>query len=668
MKRRSGMQVMLKLVGLVKPLAGFMALAILMGLAGHLCAASITVLGGYAVLGILGLEVSLTLAAVFACAVVFALLRGVLRYAEQACNHFIAFKLLALIRDKVFRALRRLCPAKLEGRDKGDLIAVITSDIELLEVFYAHTISPAAIALLFSAVLCVFIGSFHPALGLLALAAYVTVGVLVPLFVSKASGDDGMKFRAGAGALSSFVLDSLRGLSETLQYGRGRERLQQMNARTDALSADEARMKRTAGRNAAVTNTIILLFDLAMLFASAALYRRGSVGFDGVLIPTLALMSSFGPVIALANLGSTLQNTFAAGNRVLDILEEEPAVEAVAGRPEIGFSGAAAEQVTFAYGAETILSDVSVSVPEHAVVGIVGRSGSGKSTLLKLFMRFWNVQQGSVRLSGTEVSKINTDNLRALESFVTQETHLFHDSIRNNLRIAKLDATDAEIEAACRKASVRFHPAPAEGLRHAGGRARRHAFGRRAAAARPGPRVPARRAVPAARRADEQSRQPERGRDSARPARGTRGKDGGARLAPAVHDADRRHGLFGRAREDELMARAAADKREREKRMVSQMIALYCKKNHRTKDGLCPACTALADYARQRSDKCPFMETKTFCSNCRVHCYKPQMRAQIRAVMRFSGPRMLFRHPVAAVRHMIETKREKKRLEEQHEG
>lgn len=454
MKRRSGMQVMLKLVGLVKPLAGFMVLAILMGLAGHLCAASITVLGGYAVLEILGLEVPLTLAAVFACAVVFALLRGVLRYAEQACNHFIAFKLLALIRDKVFRALRRLCPAKLEGRDKGDLIAVITSDIELLEVFYAHTISPAAIALLFSAVLCVFIGSFHPALGLLALAAYVTVGVLVPLFVSKASGDDGMKFRAGAGALSSFVLDSLRGLSETLQYGRGRERLQQMNARTDALSADEARMKRTAGRNAAVTNTIILLFDLAMLFASAALYRRGSVGFDGVLIPTLALMSSFGPVIALANLGSTLQNTFAAGNRVLDILEEEPAVEAVAGRPEIGFSGAAAEHVTFAYGAETILADVSVSVPEHAVVGIVGRSGSGKSTLLKLFMRFWNVQQGSVRLSGTEVSKINTDNLRALESFVTQETHLFHDSIRNNLRIAKLDATDAEIEAACRKASV----------------------------------------------------------------------------------------------------------------------------------------------------------------------------------------------------------------------
>ena len=447
MRRRSGMQVMLKLVGLVKPLAGFMVLAILMGLAGHLCAASITVLGGYAVLEILGLEVPLTLAAVFACAVVFALLRGVLRYAEQACNHFIAFKLLALIRDKVFRALRRLCPAKLEGRDKGDLIAVITSDIELLEVFYAHTISPAAIALLFSAVLCVFIGSFHPALGLLALAAYVTVGVLVPLFVSKASGDDGMKFRA-----SSYVLDSLRGLSETLQYGRGRERLQQMNARTDALSADEARMKRTAGRNAAVTNTIILLFDLAMLFASAALYRRGSVGFDGVLIPTLALMSSFGPVIALANLGSTLQNTFAAGNRVLDILEEEPAVEAVAGRPEIGFSGAAAEHVTFAYGAETILADVSVSVPEHAVVGIVGRSGSGKSTLLKLFMRFWNVQQGSVRLSGTEVSKIN--NLRALESFVTQETHLFHDSIRNNLRIAKLDATDAEIEAACRKASV----------------------------------------------------------------------------------------------------------------------------------------------------------------------------------------------------------------------
>ena len=454
MKRRNGFQVMAKLIGLVCPRAGYMALAILMGLIGHLCAAFITIFGGYAALSVLGLEAPLVLTAMFVCMGLFALVRGILRYAEQACNHFIAFKLLALIRDRVFRALRQLCPAKLEGRDRGDLISVITSDIELLEVFYAHTISPIAIAALFTVILCLFIGSFHWALGLLALAAYLTVGVIVPLLTSKFSGDDGLKFRTKSGELSAFVLDSMRGLPETLQYGQGGARLAEMNTRTDALSADEARMKRTAGRSIAVANTMILAFDLAMLFVSAGLYQAGAVNFDGVLIPAIALMSSFGPCVALANLGSTLQSTFAAGNRVLDILEEVPVVDEVTGQSEVAFTGAETEDVTFSYGGETILDGISLEVPEHAVVGITGRSGSGKSTLLKLFMRFWEVQHGAVRLSGTDVSQINTANLRDMESFVTQDTHLFHDSIKNNLRVAKLDATDEEIIAACKKASV----------------------------------------------------------------------------------------------------------------------------------------------------------------------------------------------------------------------
>ncbi|MCB5393432.1 ABC transporter ATP-binding protein/permease [Longicatena caecimuris] len=454
MKKRNGFAVMARLIGLVKPLAGFMALAILMGLVGHLCAAFITIFGGYAVLDLLHFETPFTLTVLFVSVGVFALVRGILRYAEQACNHFIAFKLLALIRDKVFRALRKLCPAKLEGRDKGDLISVITSDIELLEVFYAHTISPAAIAVFFTTVLCLFIGSYHFILGLLALTAYITVGLIIPFITSKLSGDDGMKFRTKSGELSGFVLDSLRGLPETIQYGQGKKRLCEMNIRTDDLSKDEARMKRTAGRNMAVTNTVILIFDLAMLFVSATLYQNGSVGFDGVLISTIALMSSFGPCVALANLGSTLQNTFAAGNRVLDILDETPAVEEVTGKPEISFSGASAENVGFSYDSEQILDGVSLQIPEGSIVGIVGRSGSGKSTLLKLFMRFWNVQNGSVKISDTDVSDINTTNLRSMEGFVTQETHLFHDSIRNNLRIARLGATDKEIEVACKKASV----------------------------------------------------------------------------------------------------------------------------------------------------------------------------------------------------------------------
>ena len=454
MKKRSGFIVMTKLIGLVKPLTGFMVLAILMGLIGHLAATFITVFGGFAVLELLKFDTPFTLTVIFVSVIIFALVRGVLRYAEQACNHFIAFKLLALIRDKVFGALRKLCPAKLEGKDKGNLISVITSDIELLEVFYAHTISPSVIAFLFTIVLCVFIGHFHIVLGIIALFAYITVGLVIPIFTSKFSGDLGMKFRTKSGQLSGFVLDSLRGLSEILQYNQGEKRLQLMNQMTDELATEEEHMKRISGRNMAVTNTIILVFDLMMLFISSFLFQNGFIRVDGVLISTIALMSSFGPVVALANLGSTLQNTFAAGNRVLDILEETPVVEETKGQKELVFTGAGAQNITFAYGEEIILDDVSVEIPKDTVIGIAGKSGSGKSTLLKLMMRFWNVQKGKVQISDTDIGNINTANLRDMESFMTQETHLFHDSIKNNIRIAKLNATDEEVMEACKKASV----------------------------------------------------------------------------------------------------------------------------------------------------------------------------------------------------------------------
>lgn len=447
--QRSGFNIMTRLVGLVKPLTGYMILAVAMGVIGHLCASFITVFGGYAILNSLHPEWSLDIRVLFTSVLIFALVRGFLRFAEQACNHFIAFKLLALIRDKVFGALRRLCPAKLGGKDKGNLIAIITSDIELLEVFYAHTISPVCIAFLFSTLMIIFISSYHVALGMLAMLAYAVVGIMIPLFTSRLSGDDGIRFRTKSGMLSSFVLDSLRGLSEIIQYGQGEKRLEEMNRQTEQLSEDEKRMKRMAGQNTAVTNTVILFFDLAMLFLSAKL-----VGFDGCLIVTLALMSSFGPVVALASLGATLQNTFAAGNRVLDILDESPVVEEITGKEEMVFHGAAAENLTFAYGEETILDHFSVTIPENKIIGINGRSGSGKSTLLKLFMRFWQVQHGAVEISGKNIDEINTSNLRDMESFVTQETHLFHDSIKNNLRIAKLNATEDEIIAACKKASI----------------------------------------------------------------------------------------------------------------------------------------------------------------------------------------------------------------------
>ena len=455
--RRGGFTVMARLVGLVRPLAGYMALAVAMGLAGHLCATALTVLGAYGVLSVVG-EASLPLAGVAAAMAACAVARGALRYGEQACNHFIAFKLLALIRDRVFRALRRLAPAKLEGRGKGELISVITSDIELLEVFYAHTISPALIALAFCAVLIAFIGSFGAPLGAYAALAYATVGIALPWLASRASGDGGLRFRTRSGELAGFVLDSLRGLDEIQQYGCGEGRLAELRARTDALAADEGRLKRVAALDAAVSGAVVLVLDVGMLLLSAWVAwgqaASGQAAPAGVLVPTVALMGSFGPVIALANLGSTLQSTFAAGNRVLDILDESPKVEDVSGREPVGFEGAAARDVVFSYDGEPVLRDISLDAPEGSIVGITGRSGSGKSTLLKLFMRFWEPDAGAVQVSGRDVSDIDTADLRSLEAYVTQDTHLFRDSIRENLRIAKPDATDAEIEEACRKASV----------------------------------------------------------------------------------------------------------------------------------------------------------------------------------------------------------------------
>lgn len=393
MKKRNNFQIGLRLIGLVKPLTGFMVLAIILGVLGHLCATFITVFGGYAILALLGVEVPLTLTMAFIGITIFAIMRGIFHYGEQSFNHYIAFKILAFIRDKVFLALRRLCPGKLEGKDKGNLISLITADIELLEVFYAHTISPIVIAGLMSLFMCLFIGRYYWVLGVIALLAYLSVGILIPLMTFKFSGEDGLRFRNKSGELSSFVLDNLRGLSETLQYQRGQFQLEEIIKKTDLLALNEEKMKLRGGINIGMTNMVILLFNIVMILATVFIFKKGLIGFDGVLIPVIAMISSFGPVIALANLGSTLQNTFAAGNRVLDILDENPQVEDIIGKPRISFSGAKTKKLTFSYGGEPILSDATVDFPENAVIGIVGKSGSGKSTLLKLLMRFWNPQK-----------------------------------------------------------------------------------------------------------------------------------------------------------------------------------------------------------------------------------------------------------------------------------
>ena len=452
MKKQSKLRILLRMLGLVKPLAGYMALAVCLGTLGFLTAQFIPILGGYAVLYGLDVPVPLSLRAIFSCLALCAVTRALFRFSEQRTNHYIAFTLLAIIRDRVFRALRKLCPAKLEGRDKGDLISLITSDVELLEVFYAHTISPICIAVAVELIMCLFIGSYHWSLGLLALCAYLCIGLILPLVISRRSGTLGDELRAQSGRLAAHMLESIRGIDETQQYHAGAERLRQITDRTNELTEKQGLLSRLTGTNLAIANTLILVFDLAML--GAFLRYRGTVGFDGFLIPLLAMMSSFGPVTALAALGTTLQNTVASGARVLAIIDEEPETEDIVGKPKTEFQGAAAENVTFAYGGEPVLRKLSLTVPQNRVIGIVGRSGCGKSTLLKLMMRFWKAQEGQITVSGRSVEEICTSDLREMESYMTQETQLFQDTIAANVRIGKLDATQEEIEAACRKASI----------------------------------------------------------------------------------------------------------------------------------------------------------------------------------------------------------------------
>lgn len=453
--KRSKAAIVASLITLVRPMLPIMFCAILMGVAGYFCATFITIFGGFAILGAAGLPTPVATAGnAFACMLVFALLRGVLRYAEQASNHFIAFKLLALIRDKVFGALRRLTPAKLEGRDRGDLISLITADIEQLEVFYAHTISPVCIAVLCSAGMVGFVAWYHPLPALVLLAGYLAVGVGIPVWAERKGEAAGREYRAALADTNSYVLESLRGLRETIQYNDTAARAAGIAAHSETLGEKQTAMKCREGLTTAVTNTVILLTALTVLGTTLVLCRNGAVGGEAVLICTLSALGSFGPVVALANLGASLTQVFASADRVLDLLDEDPVTADVTDGADTVFTGAQAEHVSFAYAKEEVLHDLSLTIPEKKIVGITGRSGSGKSTFLRLLMRFWDVSSGTIRFGERDIRTVNTAALRAQESLVTQETELFDDTIENNIRIARRDATRAEVEAACRKAAL----------------------------------------------------------------------------------------------------------------------------------------------------------------------------------------------------------------------
>ena len=454
---------MARLIVLVRTLLPVMLLAIFFGSIGHLCAIAVTVSAASGIAGIAGQSAPLLPLRVLPYFLIaFAVCRGVFHYAEQYCNHFIAFKLLAVIRHRIFAKLRELCPAKLEGRDKGNLISIITSDIELLEVFYAHTISPVAIALIVSTCMTVFIWHGSAAAGIIALCAYITVGFVIPLTNAKLGGAEGLKFRNAFGALGSFVLDSLRGLDETIQYGCGKKRLSELIKRSQELTAAQKKLSTLESYQRAITDFVILAFDAAAFCLLLRSFFTGSVSLGSVVVTTTALMSSFGPVVALSNLSNNLMQTLASGERVLSLLDEKPVVEEVTSgsmndetaEKAFAVNGIDIANADFSYGAENILTNFSLKIPGRKIFGIHGPSGCGKSTLLKLLMRFWDVQSGNISLSKKDIRTIDTASLRRAESYVTQETSLFRDTIANNIAIGKIGASRKEIIDAAKKASL----------------------------------------------------------------------------------------------------------------------------------------------------------------------------------------------------------------------
>ena len=455
MQSRSNARVIWRMLGLVRPLSGFMVISVLCGVAGFCCATFLPVLAVWEACSIvLRQEPPLSLGVCLGTLALMALLRGILRYAEQICNHYIAFKLLAHIRSEIFASLRRLAPARLSGVDRGSLISTLTSDIELLEVFFAHTISPVCIAALMLVVMVAFTGSFAWQLGLVMLVAQLVVGAVVPIMVFRVSGNGGRVVRDRAAGLSTFVLDGLRGLTEVLQFDVGASRLRTLDERSRRLAGAQRALSAVGSTGSAAADAAIAAFSLAELLVGVNLHMAGVVDASAVAISAAAMLGSFGPAVALASLGSTLQGTLAAAHRVIDVLEEEPVVEEVSEGDTISFGGAAAKNASFSYGRKRILDNVTVEIPKGSIVGIAGKSGSGKSTLCRLMMRFWDVDRGQISISDQRIDTIRTDNLRDMEALVEQDTYLFHQSIRDNLLIAKPHAIQSELDAACRAASI----------------------------------------------------------------------------------------------------------------------------------------------------------------------------------------------------------------------
>ena len=453
--RKNGFVVMGHLLKLVTPLSHIMAFTITMGTLGFLAAIFIMVLGAMGLVNLLNFDTHLSFSGILTALIVLAVARGVLRYLEQMSGHYIAFKLLALLRDKVFSSLRRLAFVKLQDKQAGQLVSLVTNDIELLEVFYAHTIAPIMIAFFTSAILLLVFGHLSGWFILVAFAAYLTVGVILPIITTKLAREDGRRYRELVGEMNDFFLDSVRGMKEIQLFGYAKQRLDEIQQRSQKIDTAFERIKDQEAKVRVYTEVAVSAFNIIMLFTGLILFSLDKIDFSAFLIGVILLMSSYGPVIALSNLSSNLLQTLASGERVLSLLAEEPELKDVERAVDLKeVSRIDVENVNFAYGEEQILSDVSLSVKKGEILGIHGRSGSGKSTLLKLLMRFYDPKSGSIKINGEILPNINTRSLRDNMAYITQQTYIFNETIEENIRLARRDATLDEIMEAAKKASI----------------------------------------------------------------------------------------------------------------------------------------------------------------------------------------------------------------------
>ena len=453
--RKNGFVVMGHLLKLVTPLAHIMAFTITMGTLGFLAAIFIMVLGAMGLVNFLNFDTHLSFSGILTALIVLAVARGALRYLEQMSGHYIAFKLLALLRDKVFSSLRRLAFVKLQDKQAGQLVSLVTNDIELLEVFYAHTIAPIMIAFFTSAILLLVFGHLSGWFVLVALAAYLTVGVILPIITTKLAREDGRRYRELVGEMNDFFLDSVRGMKDIQLFGYVKQRLDEIQQRSQKIDTAFERIKDQEAKVRVYTEVAVSVFNIIMLFTGLILFSLDKIDFSAFLIGVILLMSSYGPVIALSNLSSNLLQTLASGERVLSLLAEEPELKDVESAVDLkDVSRIDVENVSFAYGEEQILSDVSLSVKKGEILGIHGRSGSGKSTLLKLLMRFYDPKSGSIKINGEILPNINTRSLRDNMAYITQQTYIFNETIEQNIRLARRDATLDEIMEAAKKASI----------------------------------------------------------------------------------------------------------------------------------------------------------------------------------------------------------------------